>query len=226
MRRCPLCQNSNIAFFYQDKKRAFFRCLSCQLVFSDSSSHLPPSSQQQRFGGSHHSKKQKQLSDFIFPLLKQLQSLSNDKLIGLTYGRVMDSQSLKSIEEAGHQLFQFDPFLAPNHGLFKKQYDFICCYQVFEHFRNPRQEWRLLQRMLKHGALLAINIQLLKKIELFAKWHHKNNLAHVCFYQAETFKYLAEKSGFTLLFATNDLILMQKPSKSDINANRKLSSDN
>lgn len=222
MHHCPLCKNKNVEFFYQDKKRAFFKCNQCQLIFSNVFTHRPPVSLQKLGSEKNAAKKQTLLTRFILSLLSQLESLSDDKLIGLNYGRVLDDSNLGLINSAGHHLSQFDPIYAPNHQLLKHDYDFICCYQVFEHFKNPNQEWHLLQRMLKPGALLAINIQLLKQAELFAKWHHKNNLNNVCFYQAKTFNHLAQKSDFTLLFATNDLILMQKPSGSVIKPDQNL----
>jgi hypothetical protein len=216
MQKCPLCHCDQVQFFHQDKKRAFYCCDTCDLVFADAASHLPPMAERQRYGRSRISQKQKQLSQFVFPFLKQLQQLHSGQLTGLNFGRILEAANLKLITDAGHILNQYDPFLAPEHTLLKREYDFIVCYRVFEHFQYPMKEWHLLSRLLNPGGWLAINTPLLTDLQAFGKWHHKNNLTHVSFYQKSTFEYLAANSEFTLLFAAKDLILMQKTSGSDI----------
>ncbi|MBV7316109.1 methyltransferase domain-containing protein [Shewanella sp. NIFS-20-20] len=217
MLSCPLCQYLPCSLFYQDKKRSYFRCARCALIFADSRSQLPPQALKQRFSQPTPSEKQRQLANFVLPLLDQLHQLTASQLHGLNYGRILDEASQQQIIAQGHSLQQYDPFLAPNHQALRQSYDFICCYRVLEHFRNPQREWALLCRLLKTGGWLAISTRMLSDDADFGKWHYKNNLAHVAFFHAQTFSYLAEHSGFTLLFAADDFILMQKTSESGIN---------
>ncbi|MCH1929821.1 class I SAM-dependent methyltransferase [Shewanella sp. A25] len=212
MRRCPLCQNTQTVLLLQDKKRSFYVCQTCGLAFADAKSHLPPAAERQRYGRSRIASKQRQLSQFILPFLEQMQQHQKGSLIGLNFGRILDQDSLISIERAGHTLNQYDPFFAPDHETLKQEYDFICCYRVFEHFQYPVKEWSLLSRLLKPSGWLAISTPLLVDLEGFAKWHYKNNLTHVSFYQRQTFEHLAHNSDFELLFAAKDLVLMQKTS--------------
>lgn len=101
-------------------------------------------------------------------------------------------------------------FFAADHQLLHHQYDFICCFRVFEHFRTPAKEWSLIETLLKPGGWLAISTPLLTSLTAFAKWHYKNNPTHVSFYQQQTFAYLASQGKFKLIFAAQDFILMQK----------------
>ncbi|MEC4725895.1 class I SAM-dependent methyltransferase [Shewanella sp. D64] len=215
MRRCPLCHSTQTSLFHRNKKRDMYTCHHCQLVFSDAASHLPPLVEKQRYQESG-GKKQPALTQFLISLIAQCEQDSNSPLSGLNFGRVLEPSSLSNISHHQHKISQYDPFFAPDHELLKRNYDYICCYKVFEHFRFPFKEWSLLGDMLKPGGWLAINTKLLTDIGSFDKWHHKNNLTHVSFYQRSTFEYLAEQAGFKLLFAANDLILVQKPSESDI----------
>ncbi|MEI6859429.1 MAG: methyltransferase domain-containing protein [Shewanella sp.] len=219
MLRCPLCYNEKTSLFYRDKKRSIYNCHHCQLVFSDANIHLPPQVEKKRYQRSA-SKYQKPLKHFLLSLIQQITQETEQSLIGLNFGRLADTQTLNTIKAQGHDLRQYDPHFAPDHSLLKQQYDFISCYRVFEHFRSPFKEWSLLCKLLKPSAWLAINTKLLTKVDAFDRWHHKNNLTHVSFYQAETFEFLAEQAGFRLLFAANDLILVQKPSGSDIKRDR------
>ena len=212
MRKCPLCSCTSTSLFHQDKKRAFYHCNDCGLVFADAGSHLPPAAEKHRYGRAKLSTKQKQLSQFVFPLLEQLEQQQAGQLVGLNFGRVLNENDLQLIQQAGHILNQYDPFFAPDHLALKQKYDFIVSYRVFEHFQYPMKEWTLLSHLLNDGGWLAINTPLLTDLNAFSKWHHKNNLTHVSFYSRSTFEYLAANSEFTLLFAAKDLILMQKTS--------------
>ncbi|ABV34706.1 conserved hypothetical protein [Shewanella sediminis HAW-EB3] len=215
MRRCPLCHNQHSSVFHQDRKRNMYLCDRCQLVFSDANSHLPPPVEKRRYQ-QQVAKNQKPLKQFLMSLILQCEQQSTDPLIGLNFGRVAEPDTVLSVESHRHTLYQYDPYFAANHDLLKRQYDFICCYRVFEHFRFPFKEWSLLGKLLKPGAWLAISTKLLTELSAFDRWHHKNNLTHVSFYQHSTFEFLAQQAGFKLLFAANDLILVQKPSGSDI----------
>ncbi|WP_299809613.1 class I SAM-dependent methyltransferase [uncultured Shewanella sp.] len=213
MRRCPLCHSDNTTRFYANKKRCLYHCHLCRLVFADANSHLPPSVEQQKYRQANN--KQKPLARFMLELIDQCED-GQTPLLGLNFGRTLDADTLQKITTRGHQLNQYDPSIAPWTGQLKQEYDFICCYRVFEHFRFPYREWALLSELVKPGGWIAICTPLLSDLSAFDKWHHKNNLTHVSFYQRQTFEFLANKVGFKLLFAANDLILVQKPSGSDI----------
>lgn len=213
MRRCPLCLSDHSQLFFENKKRCFYRCQQCELVFADANSHLPRAAEIHKY--QQASNKQKSLSQFLFELVLQCETTSQP-LLGLNFGRSLTPKRLQKISERGHQINQYNPSIAPWTHQLNLQYDFICCYQVFEHFKSPYKEWILLCERLKPGGWIAIKTPLLTDLTGFGKWHQKNNLTHVSFYQQQSFKYLAESVGFTLLFAANDLILVQKPSGSGI----------
>ncbi|MCH1925901.1 class I SAM-dependent methyltransferase [Shewanella sp. C32] len=210
MPNCPLCRTLATKPHYHDKKRSFFLCDCCGLVFADPNSVLPPPIQRQRYGRAQKHSKQQQLEAFIDVLMTQLTSLGSQPLEGLNFGRVLSATALARVAEAGYQIRQFDPFFAPERQWLHQPYDFICSYRVFEHFHTPAREWQLLNQLLKPGAWLAISTPLLRSVDAFAKWHFKNNPTHVSFYQPRTFAYLAEISGLSLLFAEGDFVLMQK----------------
>ncbi|GGQ05474.1 methyltransferase [Shewanella litoralis] len=175
-----------------------------------------PNLERQRYGRAQRSSKQKQLSQFVLPLLQQISQQQAGRLTGLNFGRILDAKSQQTIVEAGHQVNQYDPFFAADQSVLSQHYDFVCCYRVFEHFRHPYREWNLLNQLIKPNGWLAISTPLMTDKALFAKWHYKNNPTHVSFYQQATFEYLASNSDFELLFASKDLVLMQKSSKPDI----------
>lgn len=214
MPRCPLCYNLQTQTCFQDKKRSFHLCTVCQLVFADAQSHLPP--KHKNGNSTSIDKKQKKHTLFLTEFIKQLSTEQGQSLLGLNYGRQIPKETCFLIEQSGHEIAQFDPICSTSAQALTNDYDFISCYQSLEHFSSPAREWMQFSTRLKPNGWLGISTRLLANIEAFAKWHHKNNHLHVCFYQNATFDYLAEHYGFELKFATEELILMQKTSESAI----------
>lgn len=218
MTRCPLCKHA-ATLFLQDKKRAFFDCPQCAFVFVDPSDHrMPsiPSTPIKSYGRQQKTAQQRQATQFVLPLLSQLSDLTGDNLLGLNFGHSLDQQCIDKIQASGHQLLQYDPFKATEQAVLQQQYDFVCSYKVFESFKRPLNQWALLSSLVKPQGWLAIGTALLTDKSHFAKWHHKNNPAHVSFYQHKTFEYLATQGQFKLLFAAKELVLMQKAANSGI----------
>ena len=92
----------------------------------------------------------------------------------------------------------------------QQQYHFICCSEAIEHFVNPAQEWALWLTLLKPGGTLAIMTKRYTTAAAFAGWHYKRDPTHVSFFSADTFAYLAERDGFTLNIADNDVVILQQ----------------
>lgn len=200
----------------QDKKRSFYHCPHCEFVFANSLNFLPPEVKRTRYIKAQTNAKQAKLLLFVQALSSQLSQLNTGQLTGLNFGRSLPDESYDLLASNNHHIFNYDPFLSEDLGTLRQSYDFVCSYHVIEHFANPRKEWLTLSRLIKPEGWLAISTKILTNLSGFAKWHHKNNPTHVSFYQPQTFQFLADLYGFKLLFATDELILMQKTSKSDI----------
>ncbi len=213
MPKCPLCHSSQTQLSFQDKKRSFYLCGTCDLVFADAQSHFPHHIQ-----NSHQQNKRHKLnkhSQFINTFINTLAAETGTELTGLNYGCPLPQEHVLTVKH-GHTIEQFNPVSSTNTRPLKHHYDFIACYQALEHFTRPAREWQQFSVLLKPNGWLGINTRLLTNIDAFSKWHHKNNHLHVCFYQSKTFSYLARHYGFELKFATDELILMQKTSESAI----------
>lgn len=212
---CPLCY-TQANHFFQDKRRNLYHCEHCLLIFADPNSYLLPHIAQIRYQQNRH-KRKKSFQAFITSAIDEVAALSQAPISVLSFGRVMSNKKLlNQIKKQGHKLTQYEPYNTASHTLSSSQYDLICCYRVLEHFHKPRVETQRLATLMKPGGWLAICSPLLTQVDNFSQWHHKNNVTHVSFYQIETIEFLAKQLGFKLLLATNDLILMQKPTESAI----------
>ena len=208
---CPLCLASNSEIFHQDKQRQYFSCQQCQLVFADRATLLTPQqelAQYQLHQNDLHDKGYRQfLQRLATPLL---QSLPEPSLNGLDFGCGPGPLLAKMLSDAGHKMALWDPFFANQPEVLQRQYDFISCSEAIEHFVNPFREWALWLQLLKPGGTLAIMTKRYTTAAAFASWHYKNDPTHISFFATATFRYLAQRDGFDLSVADNDVVILQR----------------
>ncbi|WP_413113124.1 class I SAM-dependent methyltransferase [Thaumasiovibrio sp. DFM-14] len=213
MRLCPLCEASHIEHFHQDKRRDYFQCQRCQLIYADPDCLLDPEQEKgvydQHQNDSDDLGYRRFLSRVAEPLLARL---PNGRWQGLDFGSGPGPTLSVMLEEAGHQMAIYDPYFAPERSVLARQYDFITCTEAIEHFYTPGKEWQQLLSMLKPGGWLGLMTKLALDIEAFARWHYKNDPTHVSFFSQATFRYLAKRDGLEVEFVGNDVILLRKPS--------------
>lgn len=208
---CPLCQYSQIQPFSSDKRRAYFQCLQCFLVFADRSTLL--TAEQEKAQYDLH---QNQLDDpgyrqFLSRLsLPLLSILTPDQKTGLDFGCGPGPLLAKMLTEAGKQMQIWDPFYAPEPQVLKQHYDFVSCTEAIEHFIHPAQEWRLWLDLLRPEGVLAVMTKRYTDHSSFSNWHYKNDPTHISFFHQRTFEFLAQRDQLELEFPADDVVLFKK----------------
>ncbi len=207
---CPLCDASGSMEFCQDKKRTYFRCGVCSLIFVPPEFYLSIDAEKAEYDLHQNNPGdqgyRKFLSRIFNPVNKRLKPGSH----GLDFGSGPGPTLSIMFEEAGHEMDLFDKFYAPDSTLLKRQYDFITATEVVEHLHNPEVELNKLWECLQSGGWLGIMTKFAMGIEEFKNWHYKNDMTHVCFFSENTFKWLAEQWQAKLIFADKDVVLFQK----------------
>ena len=209
--QCSLCFAENAVFYHQDKRRSYFQCPQCALVFADRHSLL--TSEQELAQYKLH---QNELDDpgyrqFLQRLATPLLScLGETGLRGLDFGCGPGPLLAKILTEAGQNMAVWDPFFASDPTALQQQYDFISCTEAIEHFIQPCNEWALWLKLLKPTGTLAIMTKRYTTVEAFVDWHYKNDPTHVSFFSEHTFNYLAKRDGFSVYFAANDVVILQR----------------
>jgi len=208
---CPLCQDNGCRVFSSDKRRQYWRCPRCQLIFADPSSLLDAAAEVSIYQQHQNDPTDVRYRAFLNKLVAPLQQrLAKTGLQGLDFGCGPGPTLSLMFSEAGQQMSIYDPYFADNPGVLKQQYDFICATEVIEHFYQPAREWRLWLQMLKPGAWLGLMTKLTDQVSDFTTWHYKNDPTHVSFFSSETFAYLAKRDGLSLEIITPDVIMLQK----------------
>ncbi|GAA5187091.1 class I SAM-dependent methyltransferase [Ferrimonas gelatinilytica] len=208
---CPLCHHDDTPHYHQDKRRHYFQCARCALVFADPSALLPTAAEKQVYDQHENHPDdpgyQRFLSRLADPLLARLSGSQQ----GLDFGCGPGPALANMLQQSGHKVALYDPYYAPDRTPLRQRYDFVTCTEAIEHFYRPAREWQLLMDLLKPGGILAIMTKLVRSPEAFTQWHYKNDPTHVCFFSKATFRFLARQHHLSVEFHGNDVILLQKP---------------
>jgi len=207
---CPLCLESTITHYHQDKLRDYWQCLHCHLVFVKSQDRLNTDDEKAIYDKHENSFDDLGYQNFLNKLLIPLTNKLKSKASGLDFGSGPGPAILTMMANKGFRMVNYDPYYANNPEVLKQQYDFITCTEVIEHLYHPHQELTLLCQMLKDNGLLGIMTKRLINFEKFRSWHYKNDPTHVCFYSDLTFEYIAEKWGYKLEIINSDSVILHK----------------
>lgn len=208
---CPLCSASEIQSFCSDKKRTYFQCQQCFLVFADRTTLL--TAEQEKAQYDLH---QNQLDDpgyrqFLSRLsLPLLSILKPEQHTGLDFGCGPGPLLAQMLSEAGKQMQVWDPFYAPEPHALQQKYHFVSCTEAIEHFINPAKEWSLWLDLLLPEGVLALMTKRYTEQSSFNNWHYKNDPTHISFFHQRTFEFLAKRDNFALHFPADDVVIFKK----------------
>ena len=208
---CPLCRQSDCPPFSQVDGRHYFRCPRCELTFLHPQ-QLSASDAERAHYNLHENDPDDPgyrafLDRLASPLCEHLKSGSE----GLDFGCGPGPALARMLEQRGHLMAVYDPLFAPDTTVLARQYDFVTCTEVVEHFHQPAKEFELLISLVRPGGLLAIMTSLLHERIDFQKWHYRRDPTHVCFYHQQTFLWLARRHGL-LVREMDDgaIVIMQR----------------
>lgn len=207
---CRLCDFSMASSFHQDKRRDYFQCDVCSLVFVPASQFLSLEQEKARYDLHQNSPDDQGYRDFLNRLVNPMTTLLQPNSNGLDFGCGPGPTLKIQFEELGHKVANYDSLYANDKSVFDYQYDFICATEVVEHLHNPGMELDRLWECLKPNGLLGIMTKRVIDANAFANWHYKNDDTHVCFFHESTFQWLATRWNADLSIVSNDVVLIQK----------------
>ncbi len=209
---CPLCKSGVEQLFHQDKRRSYYRCGTCQLVFTSPAYFLTPAEEKAEYDLHRNSPDDAGYRRFLSRLFKPMQARLQPGSRGLDFGSGPGPTLSVMFEEAGHSMALYDHFYANNPTVWNEQFDFITASEVVEHLHHPAEELARLWGCLRPGGTLGIMTKLVLNREAFARWHYKNDLTHVSFFSRPTFEWLGDQWGAKPEFVGKDVVLFTKNS--------------
>jgi methyltransferase family protein len=210
---CPLCKNQDCNVFFFDKRRRFFHCSTCCLVFIAPCQFLSAAAEKAEYDLHENIPDDPGYRRFLGRLFEPMRERVAVGSQGLDFGSGPGPTLSLMFEEAGFWMEIFDKFYANDPLVLEKQYDFISATEVVEHLHDPAKTLARLWECLKIDGWFGIMTKLAVGKEAFAKWHYKNDPTHVCFFSRETFRWLAGRWQAKIIFVGNDVVLFKKIKK-------------
>lgn len=219
--KCKLCNHPGLGLLHQyiNKynnelyKRVYYLCPKCKLIFLDEKLRLNLKEEKHRYSQHNNNLKDLGYLQFLDRLLTQLTPhlFKTDK--GLDYGCGPSVVLAKYLSQQGFATQHYDPLFFPNPRVFKKQYDFITCTEVVEHFYHPFIEFQKINDLLQANGYLGIMTKLYEKPQDFPAWYYHKDITHVSFYTKNTMDWIAKRLNWKIIFLSSQVVIFQKQSR-------------
>ncbi|MFP5505071.1 MAG: class I SAM-dependent methyltransferase [Gammaproteobacteria bacterium] len=206
---CPLCGHA-AAPVDEDRRRRYFQCPECRLIFADPASHLDAAAEKAVYDLHCNDPADAGYRRFLDRLAAPLLTRLHPGMHGLDYGCGPGPALSQMLRQAGMRMTDYDPIYAPDPAALDRQYDFVTCTEVVEHFKQPAQDWERLLATVRPGGWLGVMTQLALGPERFRRWQYRNDPTHVAFHSAETFAWIGRHHGLTVERAGDAVMLLRK----------------
>ena len=206
---CPVCTLKSSRFFFRDKFRPYRKCNECSLIFVPTEFHVSLESEKARYEEHNNDPNDLRYREFLERIAVPIRKRFSDGARGLDFGCGPTTLLADILTEDRFKMNVYDPFYQPDKTALEKDYDFIVSTEVFEHLKNPLDEFKRLLALLDHDGVLAIMTRLHDDSIDFKTWHYKNDRTHICFYSLETFDWLTEKLAIRYSQVEHDIFVFE-----------------
>lgn len=208
---CLLCRSPS-NYFSQDKKREYWCCSHCDLIFVPRKDHISSAQEKREYDQHENDPSDANYRNFLNQALIPLEKLLTPGMKGLDFGSGPGPTLSIMLEEKGFSMQSYDPFFAPHDYLLQTRYDFVTSTEVVEHFNNPEQSWGLLTSLLEQNGYLAIMTLFWDSMikDNFLSWWYKNIPSHVVFYSHQTLLWIEKYFSLRLIHVNNRVAIFQK----------------
>lgn len=225
---CRLCGWMRTIFFYGDKRRQYYKCPRCEIVFVPAAFILPDEAEKAEYDLHQNTEGdagyEKFLSRAADPLIAYIhkQFPDNQKKKGIDFGcgptPVLATMLSKQLTEC--DVGVYDKFYFPeNEHLLSEEgtYNFVISTEVAEHLSDPLRVLKQLWKTLKYdgGVLVIMTKRVEGTVEKFCNWHYIRDPTHITFYHENSFRWLStslprENERCDVRFPARDVVLLIK----------------
>ncbi|MFQ3230130.1 class I SAM-dependent methyltransferase [Reinekea sp.] len=207
---CPLCMSGS-HFYYQDKKRNFYQCAECKLVFAAPEQWLSAQSEKQEYDLHENNLADEGYNRFLSRIVEPVMTKVSVGHNLLDFGCGPAPALAQQFEAKGLNVALFDVFYHNTPANLLQRYHAITLTEVIEHLHEPLTVIEQLWQCLETNGVLAIMTQRVISLERFAPWQYKNDPTHVCFFSDATFYWIANHlQAECLEFVDKDIVLLTK----------------
>ena len=207
---CVLCGSEKTQPYYSNENSSYFQCSVCELVFLPKDFHLNNADEKSRYDFHQNNPDdvgyQQFLSTILNPVIKYIKPNAKGLDFGCGPGPVLSLM----FKDLGYSVDLFDKYYVNNPQVFSQTYDFITATEVAEHLASPGTELQRLYGMLNAGGVLAVMTGMLSEEIDFSTWYYKSDPTHICFFNQNSMRHLAEEWKARVEFIGKDVTLFYK----------------
>ncbi len=204
---CPLC-GSDAKHFFTANKTDYFDCRNCYSVFMGKEFYPDDNEEKYRYNQHNNDVNDINYQNFVKPIVE---CINKDYCIhhkGIDFGAGTGPVISKMLRDRKYNIVEYDPFFHNHPELLERNYDYIACCEVIEHFHNPAEEFKVLKKIInKDGKIYCMTSLFNDEID-FKTWYYKNDPTHVFFYRKETFEYIRDYYCFKSVEIHGNLIII------------------
>lgn len=207
---CTVCGSYQVLHFATVDARQYWRCRICSLTFLDPSQWVPKNEEKACYDRHENSPHDPAYRAFLSQLIQPLVPKLTPGTIGLDYGCGPGPTLSVMLQEQGFKMVIYDPYFADDNKVLLRQYAFITCTEVAEHFYHPYREFSRLDGLLLPEGWLGVMTSFLEKDTVFRDWYYRRDPTHVVFYKRQTLVWIARHFGWRVEFPGQNIALFQK----------------
>jgi len=210
---CSLCFSTELhpVKHLQIPDRTYYHCQQCDLIFMDPQQHATPQAEKTRYEQHQNEPENLGYLQFLRKLTAPLlQLLREPHQKWLDYGCGPNPVLPQLLEEVAQRVTTYDPYFFPQNLSPDQKWNVITSTEVWEHFRQPRQEITKVIDLLELGGFLGVMTQLHQGPEFFSKWWYARDFTHLCFYSEKTIHWLAQQWELEVLTLHDPVIIFLK----------------
>lgn len=207
---CPLCGRPDPTFYYRDRRRTYWQCGECALVFVPLAEHVDTSTEKARYDTHRNDPDDCAYRRFLSRLAEPLIARVPRGAEGLDFGCGPGPALATMLRAHGLRVALYDPFYWPDDSVWLRAYDFITATEVLEHLRRPAHELDRLFGVLRPGGWLGVMTRPIKEPSALENWHYIRDPTHVCFYGRDTFAYIGNRWQADVERLEEDVVLLRR----------------
>ena len=211
---CPLCGEREIGYYHRDRRRDYWQCQTCQLVFVPPAQRLDAEAEKAQYDLHNNDAEDEGYRRFLnrlcAPLSQRLKEAAIDGAQGLDFGSGPGPTLHRMMIERGFECEHYDVFYHPDDCVFDKRYHFMTSTEVVEHLYHPGEVLNRLWDLLLPEGYLGLMTKRVIDLNAFKTWHYKNDPTHVCFFSEATFHWLAQQWHAEYELIDKDVVIFKK----------------
>jgi SAM-dependent methyltransferase len=219
--KCKICQETAITFYDPRMECDTCFCEQCQFIFKDKAAYVTLERERELYDQHNNTLESPGYVEMFEHFIDETIHPNIDSIHDvLEFGSGPGPVLSQLLEKHGLNVECYDKFFSPEKIYEGKQYDLITATEVIEHIDEPVGIMHFFFRHLRPGGYLAVMTQFhTNDIDDYLDWWYRADPTHICFYRPETFKKLANITGFEVLkHDEKKIVLMQKSREADFYA--------